>query len=109
MSIDRSLTPWQILGVAIHSEIDAASFYTRLQAAVKNVVLGEKLKFLAKEEAHHREILERLLAQKYPGQPPDAPASSLMPPIAVALPPEAGVPELFAAALEAEKTTCSTT
>lgn len=104
MSIDKSLTPWQILGVAIRSEIDAADFYARLQARVKNVLLGQKLKFLALEEAHHRAVLERLLAQRFPGQPADAPEASLMPPIAVTLPAAAGVPELFEAALGAEKT-----
>lgn len=103
MSIDKSLTPWQVLGVAIRSEIDAADFYARLQARVKNVLLGQKLKFLALEEAHHRTVLERLLAQRFPGRTADAPEASLMPPIAVALPADAGVPELFEAALEAEK------
>jgi rubrerythrin len=104
MAIDKSLAPWQILGVAIHSEIDAAAFYTGLQAKIKNVLLVQKLKFLALEEEHHRKILEKLLGQRYPGRPPDAPASSLMPPIAAALPAEPGVPELFEAALKAEET-----
>ncbi len=103
MSIDKTLTPWQILGVAIRSEVDAAAFYARLQAKVKNILLGQKLKFLALEEAHHRTILERLLAQRYPDKPADAPEASFMPPIAVSLPADAGVPALFEAALEAEK------
>lgn len=103
MSIDKNLAAWQILGVAIRSEVDAAAFYSRLQARVKNVPLGLKLKFLALEEEHHRTILEKLLAQKYPGKPQDAPESSLMPPIGVALPSEPGVPALFEAALKAEE------
>ncbi|NTU51368.1 MAG: ferritin family protein [Candidatus Aminicenantes bacterium] len=103
MSIDKNLAAWQILGVAIRSEVDAAAFYSRLQARVKNVPLGLKLKFLALEEEHHKTILEKLLAQKYPGKPLDAPESSLMPPIGVSLPSEPGVPALFEAALKAEE------
>jgi rubrerythrin len=103
MSIDKSLAPWQILGVAIRSEIDAAAFYARLQGRLKNILLIQKLKFLALEEDHHRTMLERLLAQKYPDKPKEIPASSLMPPIGVSLPADATVPALFEAALEAEK------
>jgi rubrerythrin len=104
MSIDKNLAAWQVLAVAIRSEVDAAAFYTRLQGRVKNVLLGQKLKFLALEEEHHKAILERLLGQRYPDQPKDAPESSLMPPIGVSLPAEPSVPALFDAALQAEKT-----
>ncbi len=104
MAIDKNLAAWQVLGVAIRSEIDAAAFYTRLQGRVKNVLLGQKLKFLALEEEHHKKILERLLGQKYPDRPKDVPESSLMPPIGVSLPAEPSVPALFEAALKAEET-----
>lgn len=104
MAIDKSLAAWQILGVAIRSEVDAAAFYTRLQGKVKNVLLVQKLKFLALEEEHHRKILKRLLGQKYPDQPTDVPESSLMPPIGVSLPDDPAVPALFEAALQAEET-----
>jgi rubrerythrin len=103
MGIDKNLAAWQVLGVAIRSEVDAAAFYTRLQGRVKNVLLNQKLKFLAMEEEHHRKILERLLGQKFPGKPADAPESSLMPPIGVSLGPEPSVPALFDAALKAEE------
>jgi rubrerythrin len=103
MSIDKNLPAWQVLGVAVRSEIDAAAFYTRLQGRVKNVLLVQKLKFLALEEEHHKKILERLLGQKYPDKPKDVPESSLMPPIGVSLPAEPTVPALFEAALKAEE------
>ena len=104
MPIDKTIAPWQILGIAIRSEVDAAAFYTRLQGRVKNILLVQKLKFLALEEEHHRKILERLLGQKYPDKPKDVPESSLMPPIGVLLPAEPAVPALFEAALRAEET-----
>jgi rubrerythrin len=103
MSIDKKLPVWQVLGVAIRSEVDAAAFYARLELRVKNVILIQKLKFLALEEEHHRKILERLLGQKYPDKPKDVPESSLMPPIAVSVGAEPTVPALFQAALKAEE------
>jgi rubrerythrin len=104
MSIDPALKPWQVLGVAIRSEIDAASFYTRLQERVKNVILLQKLKFLALEEEHHRKILEHLLSDRFSGRPMDVPPESLMPPIAASVGEKASVLDLFLAALKAEET-----
>ncbi|HVP91583.1 MAG TPA: ferritin family protein [Terriglobales bacterium] len=104
MSIDPKLKPWQVLGVAMRSEVDAAAFYTRLQAKVKNVILVQKLKFLALEEEHHRRILEHVAADRYPGRPTDAPARALMPPIAASLGEDPSVLALFQAALAAEET-----
>ena len=103
MSIDKNLAAWQILGVAIRSEVDAAAFYARLQGRIKNVLLVQKLKFLALEEEHHKKILEHLLGQRYADKPKDVPESSLMPPIGVSLPPDPTVPALFEAALKAEE------
>jgi rubrerythrin len=103
MAIDKDLAAWQVIGVAIRSEVDAAAFYTRLLSRVKNVLLVQKLKFLALEEEHHKKILEHLLGQRYPDKPTDIPASSLMPPIGVSLPAEPTVPALFEAALKAEE------
>ena len=103
MAIDQSLKPWQILGIAVRSEIDAESFYTRLKGRVKNVILIEKLRFLALEEAHHRQMIERLLKQKFPGKPADVPEKSLIPLVAADLDDRASVPDLFAAALRAEE------
>jgi rubrerythrin len=104
MSIDKKLKSWEILSVGIGSEVDAVSFYTRLQGRVKNVILLQKLKFLALEEEHHRKILERLFGQRFPEKTVGAPESSLMPPIAASLGEQASVLDLFLAALKAEET-----
>jgi rubrerythrin len=104
MAIDRKLKPWEILSIGIRSEVDAVSFYTRLQGRVKNVILLQKLKFLALEEEHHRKILERLFGQRFPEKTVGAPESSLMPPIAASVGEQASVLDLFLAALKAEET-----
>ncbi|MGA2363387.1 MAG: ferritin family protein [Candidatus Aminicenantales bacterium] len=104
MAIDRKLRPWEILSIGIRSEVDAVSFYTRLQGRVKNVILLQKLKFLALEEEHHRKILERLFGQRFPEKTVGEPESSLMPPIAASVGEQASVLDLFLAALKAEET-----
>jgi rubrerythrin len=104
MSIDRRLKPWEILSVGIRSEVDAVSFYTRLQDRVKNVILLQKLKFLALEEEHHRKILERLFGERFSDKAVGAPEADLMPPIVASVGEQASVLELFTAALKAEET-----
>jgi rubrerythrin len=104
MAIDLKLKPWEILSVGIRSEVDAVSFYTRLQGRVKNVILLQKLKFLALEEEHHRKILERLFGQRFSEKTVGAPEASLMPPIAASVGEQASVLDLFLAALKAEET-----
>jgi len=103
MSIDPQLKPWQILAVALRSEVDAESFYRKLAGRVKNVILIDKLEFLAREESHHKAILERLAGQRYPDRALDAPEDSQMPPIAANLGDNPPVLDLFRAALGAEE------
>ena len=47
------LAAWQVLGVAIRSEIDAVAFYTRLQGLVKNVILYSVEDFHFGEDLFH--------------------------------------------------------
>jgi len=104
MPIDQTLKSWEILSVGIRSEIDAVSFYTKLQGRVKNAILIQKLKFLALEEDHHRKILERLFGDRFSDKAVGAPESALMPPIAASVGERASVLDLFTAALKAEET-----
>ena len=101
--IDPKLKPHQILAVAIASEIDAAAFYSRLQERVRNVILLQKLKFLAFEEEKHRQILERLFAERYAGLDRSLPEGSSKPRLVGLLAENPAVLELFRAALEAER------
>jgi len=102
MAFDPKLKPFEVLAVAIRSEIDAAAFYAGVQGKIKNVILLQKLKFLAFEEQQHRKILERLFAQKFAGQPLEVPDQSLLPPIAASFDEKSSVLDLFKAALGAE-------
>jgi rubrerythrin len=99
----QGLTALEVLGVAIQSEIEAASLYAHMAKGVRNASLAAKLDFLRQEEEKHRSLLQDQYARRFPGIELRLPTSSLMPalesPIATAL----GVPELFELAMRAEQ------
>ena len=63
----------------------------------------KKLKFLIFEEKKHREILERLFRQRYPGEKVVLPKKSFVPPIKVRIDSKTSIVDIFKAALKAEK------
>jgi rubrerythrin len=103
MALNAKLRPYEVLAVAIRSEIEAADFYARLLARVKNVLLQQKLKFLVLEEKKHRKILERLHAQRFPDVPLKVPEKTVRPRPKTELDEKSSILDLFQAALEAEK------
>jgi rubrerythrin len=95
--------PAEILESAIKAEIDAADFYVKLQAKVRNELLLQKLKFLAYEEEKHRRILERLFGQRFGSRELRIPDRSFLKPEEGAFNDAASVLDLFKIALNAEK------
>ncbi len=103
MSIADDLTPLEILGVAIKSEIAAANLYRHMGERVVNRDLRERLAFLVQEEEKHRRALEEAYARRFPEVELALPARSLVPTVEAALEEETPVPELFQIAMEAER------
>jgi rubrerythrin len=98
------LTALEALGVAIKSEIEAASLYARLRKRVGSSSLAAKLHFVQAEEEKHRAILEGEYQRRFPDVALRLPPGSVVP-----LPDEASfadlsVPELFRVAMKAEQT-----
>jgi rubrerythrin len=103
MVLDTKIQPNEVLAIAIRSEIEAASFYARILDGVKNILLQQKLKFLVLEEKKHRQILERLHAQRYPGIELRIPEKTACPRPTMTVDERSSVLDLFKAALQAEK------
>jgi rubrerythrin len=103
MALSARLKPNEVLAVAVRSEIDAANFYGGLLARVKNILLQQKLEFLVLEEKKHRQILERLHAQRFPGTQLRIPETAVGPQPSAKAGETISVLDLFEAALEAEK------
>lgn len=103
MNTTADLTPLEILGVAIRSEVEAARLYRHMQAQVINRDLRGRLEFLVQEEEKHRRILEELYARRFPGVELVLPTRSLVPTLQAALQEDTPVPELFRLAMEAER------
>ena len=103
MALNAKLRPFEVLAVAIRSEMEAADFYSRMLARVKNVLLQQKLKFLVLEEKKHRKILERLHSQRFPDVALRIPEKTVRPRPKTKLDEKSSILDLFQAALEAEK------
>jgi rubrerythrin len=103
MTIDASSKPYEIMAVAVRAEMDAAAVYRNLRDKVKNEVLRQKLQFLADEETRHKAILERLFADKFPGEALRVPAASPQPAETAAVDQTASVLDLFKLAMAKEK------
>lgn len=93
-----------LLLAAMKGEIDSRDVYARVAALVKNAFLKERLEFLAQEEEKHRQALEGLFGQRFPGQAPAIPARPVVPLPEIAFRDET-VPlsEVLAQAMKAEQ------
>jgi rubrerythrin len=103
MALNPKLQPYEVLAVAVRSEIEAAAFYGGILEKVKNILLQQKLKFLVTEEKKHRRILEKLHAQRFPGVELKIPEKPARPRKAVTVGEKTSILELFKVALEAER------
>jgi rubrerythrin len=102
-SLNLKLSPMEVLGIAIKSEIEATEAYSKLNEKVKNEILRTKLKFLISEEKKHRRILEKLFSQRFPEKKLQIPEKSFLPPIKTTEGKKLSVLDLFKLALKAEK------
>jgi rubrerythrin len=62
----KKYTLEELLLAAMKSEIESYMVYTRIAKQVKNGLLKDKLKFLAKEEEKHRTFIEQVYKAKFP-------------------------------------------
>lgn len=90
----------EIFGVAVRSELDSKRIYESMAKKTSNFVLKDKLRFLAREEEKHKEILEGLFTKLYPDEDLKISEKSLISKIDVEA---TELPELLEKAMESEK------
>jgi len=91
-----------LLGQAIRSEMDARSFYTALAGGIKNLLLKERLLFLASEEEKHEGFLRGLYRNRF-GEEPAVPETTPVPSPRYVPGEKTLISDLLAGAMEAEK------
>jgi rubrerythrin len=91
-----------LLGQAIRSEIDAREFYTGLAGRVKNLLLKERLVFLASEEEKHESFLMGFYRDKF-REEPVVPETSPVPSPRYVPGEKTPISDLLAEAMEAEQ------
>ena len=62
----KKYTLEDLLLAAMKSEMESNTVYTKIAEQVKNGLLKDKLKFLAKEEEKHRKFIEQVYKAKFP-------------------------------------------
>jgi len=77
-----------LLLAAIKSEVESNAVYSKIAKKVKNGLLKDKLKFLAKEEEKHREFVEQIYTKKFPGKKLMLPRTTPVPLPGIVLPDE---------------------
>jgi rubrerythrin len=105
MPVDvSSLSLDKALSMALRSELDAEAAYKKLQKAVKNFILKDKLQFLIHEEKKHQKLVKALFQKLFPGKEGSDSGKSVVPRLALALAEDTSVVDLLEMAMEAEKT-----
>ncbi len=64
---------------ALKSEIDSEKTYLELAKRIKNVMLADRLKFLAQEEKNHAIFLKDLFKAEFPGEQAKVPDEGVIP------------------------------
>jgi rubrerythrin len=100
----REYTLEEVLLAAIKSEIEAKEVYEKVAERVKNALLRDKLKFLAKEEEKHREIFEGIFRNRFPSKKLLLPEKSPVPLPDLKIESQmVKISEIFEMAMKAEK------
>lgn len=93
-----------LLLTALKSEIEARDFYQSLAGPIKNYFLKDRILFLSAEEEKHRQAVENMYHQQFPGQKLVLPEKSPVPLPELKLEKETmPVSEVFFVAMRAEK------
>ncbi len=93
----------EILGIAIKSEINAEENYRKMAEITNIFLLKDKFNFLAKEEAGHKNLLEKLFKTKFPDKEIFLPDESKMPFPKFEIRDDIQLSEIISKAMEAEK------
>jgi rubrerythrin len=75
----RKYTLEELLLAAMKSEIESHAVYTTIADKVKNDLLKDKLRFLAKEEQKHKDFIEQVYKAKFPKKTIHIPTTTPVP------------------------------
>jgi rubrerythrin len=92
-----------LLFAAIKSEVDSKQLYSKMGKKTKNVLLKDKLEFLAKEEEKHRLFIEEIYLNHFPEEKLVLPKKSTVPLPEVEFSEDTPMSKLLLQAMDAEK------
>jgi len=103
VALHQDLTALEVLGMAIKSEIEAATLYAYMAEQTRNTLLVKTLQFLNQEEEKHRILLEDMYRRQFPNVELHLPAQSPVPIVSATALASMELPEMFQLAMQAEQ------
>ena len=99
----QDLTTLEVLTVGIKAEMAAVALYTKMKEMASVADMKETMDFLISQEKRHEQLMRKAFSEQFPEVELKIPENSVVPTIDGELGEDAGMKELFEAAMEAEK------
>lgn len=99
----QDLTTLEVLTIGIKAEMAAAALYTKMKEMSAAKDMQETMDYLIGQEERHEAFLRKAYSEQFPDVELKVPKNTMVPMVDENLGEEAGMKELFEAAMEAEK------
>jgi len=99
----QDLTTLEVLTIGIKAEMAAVALYTKMKEMSAAADMADTMDYLIGQEKRHEAFMRKAFAEQFPDVEIKVPKNTIVPMVDENLSEEAGMKELFKAAMEAEK------
>ncbi len=99
----HDLTTLEVLTIGIKAEMAAVALYTKMKGMAAAKDMKETMDYLIGQEERHEAFMRKAFTDQFPDVELKVPKNTIVPMVDENLSEEAGMKELFEAAMEAEK------
>jgi len=103
MEENQDLTTLEVLTIGIKAEMAAVALYTKMKEMSAARDMQDTMDYLIGQEQRHEAFMRKAFSDQFPGVEIKVPKNTIVPMIDGDLGEDAGMKELFEAAMEAEK------
>ncbi len=99
----QDLTTLEVLTIGIKAEMAAVALYTKMKEMAGAADMKDTMDYLIGQEERHEAFMRKAFTEQFPDVEIKVPKNTIVPMVDEDLSEEAGMKELFEAAMEAEK------
>jgi len=99
----QDLTTLEVLTIGIKAEMAAVALYTKMKEMAEAADMKDTMDYLIGQEERHEAFMRKAFTEQFPDVEIKVPKNTIVPMVDENLSEEAGMKELFEAAMEAEK------